>query len=303
MNSKNGMIAAIVILALALLGVLIWGVGKNNEVKDLKGDNTEINEALDAMTQLRDDLAREVDSLAGEYDLLASENLELSGELASSQEELSKAQSAVSRAKRNAAAEINDLRAQIEQLQSAKSGLQNSILSMQAQNDSLRLRTGILETNLAQSQNENQALNNLKTSMESEIKQLTYDNFKASAFEISPEVKRGNATAKSGRARRIAVSFDIANVPTEFQGVRPLYLVITDDTGTPIPRTDYISTSININGKPHDIMAVEMREENIGESQRISIAHELENKLKAGYYRVSVYTDVNLLGASTFRLR
>ena len=39
----------------------------------------EINEALEAMTDLRDDLAREVDSLANEYDMLASENVELSG--------------------------------------------------------------------------------------------------------------------------------------------------------------------------------------------------------------------------------
>jgi len=303
MKSKNGFIAAIVILALLLIGTLVWGVGKNTKVKNLEGKNTEVEAALDEMTQLRDDLSREVDSLAGEYDLLASENVELSGQLASSKDELSNAQSALSRAKRNSASEINDLRAQIEALQGAKAGLQSSISAMQAQNDSLRIRTGVLEGNLALSTQENEALSNVNNTMQGEIKKLTYENFKATAFEISPEVKRGNATAKSSRARRIAVSFDIANVPQEFQGVRPIYTVITDDTGTPISRSDYISTTIQLNGKPQNIMPVERREENISESQRISFAHELENKLDAGYYRLAVFTDVGLLGASTFRLR
>ena len=303
MKSKNGFIAAIVILALALIGTLVWGVGKNNQVHELEGDNSEVTEALDAMTSLRDNLAREVDSLAGEYDMLASENVELSGELAGTKDELSSARSAVSRAKRNAAAEINDLRSQIEALQSAKADLMASIGNMQAQNDSLRVRTGILEGDLAQSTTDNEALSNLNTSMQGEIKKLSYENFKATAFQISPEVKRGNATAKSSRARRIVVDFDIANVPQEFRGVRPLFIVITDETGTPIPRTDYITTTVQLNGKPHNIMPVETREENIGESQRLSFTHVLEDKLDAGYYRLAVYTDIGLLGASTFRLR
>lgn len=303
MKSKNGFIAAIVILALLLIGTLVWGVGKNTKVKNLESDNTEVEAALGAMTQLRDDLSREVDSLAGEYDLLASENVELSGQLAGSKDDLANAQSALSRAKRNSASEINDLRVQIQALQDAKAGLQSSISAMQAQNDSLRIRTGVLEGDLAQTTTEKEALSNINETMQGEIKQLTYENFKATAFEISPEVKRGNATAKSSRARRIAISFDVANVPQEFQGVRPVYVVITDDTGTPIPRSDYIPVTIQLNGQSQDIMPVETREENIGESQRLSIAHELEDKLNAGYYRLAVFTDVGLLGASTFRLR
>lgn len=302
-NSKNVFIGAVVVLALALIGSLIWGIGKNKDAKDLQSDNTEINEALDAMTSLRDDLAREVDSLAGEYDLLASENVELNGQLAGTRDELSNAQSALSRAKRNAAAEINDLRSQIEELRAARGELQTSIAAMQEENTNLKRQMGILETDLASSREENAQLNTMATSMEGEIRKLTYENFKATAFQISPEVKRGNPTSKSSRARRLAISFDIANVPAEYQGVRPIYLVITDDKGTPIPRTDYITTTVSLNNTPQDIMAVEAREENIGASQRIEFGHELEEKLDAGYYRVSIYTDIGLLGSSNFRLR
>lgn len=302
-NSKTGLIAGLVILALALIGSLVWGVGQSNDVKSLQSDNAEVNEALEAMTSLRDNLAREVDSLAGEYDLLASENVELNGQLAGTRDELASAQSALSRARRNAASEINDLTAQIEELQSVRGELQNSITALEEENTTLKEQMGVLAADLASSQEQNAQLTTMTTNMEGEIRKLTYENFTATAFQISPEVRRGNATSKSSRARRVVVSFDLANVPAEFQGVRPLYLVITDDKGTPIARTDYITTSVSINNKPQDILAVETREENITESQRITFNHELENKLDAGYYRASVYTDIGLLGSSNFRLR
>lgn len=186
---------------------------------------------------------------------------------------------------------------------SVRGELQTSIGALESENANLREQMGILETDLAASRQEAEELTTMATSMEGEIRQLTYENFKATAFQISPEVKRGNATSKSSRARRIAMSFDVANVPTEYQGLRPIYIVITDEKGTPIPRTDYITTTVNVNGQPQNIMAVEAREENIGESQRLSFAHELEEKLDAGYYRVTVYTDVGVLGSSNFRLR
>jgi cell division protein FtsB len=303
MDSKKGLIAAIVILALALIGSLIWGFNKNSETVTLTEQNEETTEALDAMTTLRDQLAREVDSLAGEYDLLASENTELNGQLAGSRDELANAQAALSKAKRNSAAQVNDLRAQIEALTAARGSLETSISALQTENATLREQMGILETNLSESRQQNEQLSTMATSMEGEIKKLTYDNFKASAFQVTPEVSRGNPTAKSGRAKRVVVSFDVANVPAEFQGVRPLFLVITDEKGTPIPRTDYIQTSVTVNGQRQDLMAVEAREENIGATQRISFTHTLENKLDAGYYRASVYTDLGFLGSSQFRMQ
>ena len=303
MNAKNGLIAAVVILALALIGSLVWGFNNEKEITSLKGDNAEVTEALDAMTQVRDNLAREVDSLAGEYDLLASENVELNGQLAGSRDDLASAQSALSRAKRNAAAELNDLRAQIEELNGVRSQLQSSISALESENSNLREQMGILETNLTASRQEAQQLTNLASSMETEIQKLSYESFKATAFEISPQLKNGKPSAKPGRVKKLVMSFDVANVPAEFQGVRPVYLVITDANGVPIPRAEYITTSINVNGQTQTIQAVEARDENIGESQRLSFTHELEERLDSGIYRVSVYSDICHLGSSTFTLR
>lgn len=299
-----GLIAAVVVLALALIGTLIWGANTSSEVDQLQSQKMAVEASLDDMTELRDELATEVETMMTEYDALASENSRLNGELAESQDALSQAQSAVSRAKRNAANEMKALRVQIEELQQAKASLQSNMEMMLAQNDSLKMQIGVLEGDLAMATETNNTLMVENEQKSSQINNLTYESFKATAFQVSPEVKRGNATSKSGRARRITASFDLENVPADFHGTRPIYVVITDQSGVPIPRTDYIQTTIRPwNGEPHDIMAVEAREEELAASQTLTFSHELENKLDAGNYTLSAYTDIGFLGSSTFRLR
>ncbi|RMF02485.1 MAG: hypothetical protein D6772_03435, partial [Bacteroidetes bacterium] len=274
------------------------------EVDTLQATNAAVNASLKDMTAIRDELATEVETLVSEYDELSAQHTELSGQLASYQDQLSKAQSALSRAKRNAANELSELRTQIEELQGAKAELLAAMDVLAAQNDSLRQRTGELETNLAQSQEANTQLQELNTTKEGEIRQLTYQVFKASSFEVAPEVQRGKPTSKAGRTRRIKASFDLNNVPAAYQGERPIYLVITDATGTPIPRTDYITTKVQApDGKSQDIMAVEAKQAELTEAQRLTFSHELESKLDAGTYTLAAYTDIGLLGSSTFRLR
>lgn len=303
-NQKSGLIVAVVLLAIALVGSLIWGSSTSTKVDKLQADKLAVTASLDEVSTLRDQLASEVETMVVQYDELAAENSNLQGQMAQSQEDLNRAKAALSKAKRSSATEITDLRAQIEEFQKIKQDLQLNMDMMLAQNDSLRQEIGVLEGNLAMSTEENTMLNEANIEKEGEIQALTYETFKATSFEISPEVKSGNATAKSGRARRITASFDLEDVPMDFQGPRPIYLVITDETGTPIPRTDYIRTTIKpLDGQPQDIMAVEVKEEELAASQRLTFTHELENKLDAGNYTLSAYTDVGWLGSSTFRLR
>lgn len=303
-NQKSGLIVAVVLLAIALIGSLIWGSSTSNKVDKLQADKMAVTASLEDMSALRDELAAEVESMVTQYDQLAQENNSLQGQMAQSSEELNRAKAALSKAKSSAASEMKDLRAQIEELQRLKQDLQLNMDAMLAQNDSLRMQIGVLEGDLAVSTEQNMMLNESNTQKDSEIRSLTYQSFKATSFEISPEVNSGNATAKSGRARRIKASFDLENVPADYQGARPIYLVITDETGTPIPRTDYIRTTIKpLDGQPQDIMAVEVKEEELAASQRLTFTHELENKLDAGNYTLSAYTDVGFLGSSTFRLR
>jgi hypothetical protein len=92
-------------------------------------------------------------------------------------------------------------------------------------------------------------------------------------------------------------------VPAEYRGIRPLYLVITDESGTPVTSEKTLPTQIKVAGQSLTIMPIEIKEMNIEESQRIDFNHELDDKLTSGYYQAKVFTDVGLLGASSFRLR
>lgn len=303
MNNNKGLIALAVILGLALIGALIWGFNRSSQADTLASEKEELTNEYEQMTQLRDDLASQVDSLSLAYENLATENTNLSGSLANTQQELQSAQNALARAKRNSAAEINDLRAQIQELIEARSGLESSLVRLQAENDSLRTRTGVLEVDLGEARNENETLNRLNNAMQGEVERLTLANFKATAFNVELRQRNDKVTTRSGRARNIVVNFDLANVPEKYQGVRPVYLVITDENGNAINPTGATKATATVNGQSMDLLAQEIKEVNIEESQRLSFTHELDDKLDDGYYRVSVFTDIGLLGASNFRLR
>lgn len=303
MNGRQGLIILAVILGLAAIGSGIWGLQQSKAKNTLLEEKEQLGEQLGDLSNLKDELAQEVDSLQREYEVLAQENESLQGSLTEAEQTITNKNRAIRNAKSQSVGEINNLRAEIQELIASKSDLEASIDNLRAENDSLRTRTGILEMDLSQAKQDNEALANLNRSIQGELKQLTLANFKASAFQVETEMKSKKATSKARRARRIRVTFDLANVPEEYQGVRTLYMAITNDQAIPIKVSNPIKTKVVVNGQQMDLFAVSEKDVNIAESQRLNFTHELENKLKGGYYRVAVYTDIGLLGASTFRLR
>lgn len=258
---------------------------------------------MDELNVLRENLAREIDSLEQEYSILAEENESLSGSLSEAETKLASTESSLSAAKRKNASEINSLRAEIEDLISAKAQLESRINNIQMENDSLKMVAGILTEDLSLAREENQALNNLNETMNQEVKKLTLANFKASAFRVDTEQKNDKVSAKARRVREIKVSFDLTNVPSEYQGLRPLYMSISDDKGVPIQSENPINTKVVVNGQAMDLIAQKTKDVDIADNQRLNFSYELEDKLDSGVYRVAVYTDIGLLGASSFILR
>lgn len=305
MNNRSLSIVA-VLLGLALVAALVWGFNRAGKVTEVESENAEVTEQLDQMTILRDNLTQEVESLTTSYEAAAADNEELQGNLSTTVAELDKARAALARANRSSSndkAVAAEMRQQIEELIQVRSDLERSIEVIQTQNDSLRTRTAVLENQLTVSESEKEALASLNRNMQAEIDQLTLDNFKATAFQV--ELTRGSRdklVTKGRRAKRLAVTFDLANVPAEYQGVRPLYLVVTDQSGTPVTAESTIPVKINAKGQSLDIMPIATRDFDVEDTQRINFVHELDDRLSAGFYRAQVYTDVGLLGASSFRL-
>ena len=307
MNNNRTWGVVAIILALLLAGVGFWGVNLNKDKTALTEANNNLKMELGDMTSLKEDLETEIDSLSMAYDELSVENETLMKAVKDEKARVSRRNTRIKGMEKQAAStanEMTNLRAQIQELMNTKTALQNSIFALTAENDSLKAVTGMLESDLKIAKEENMALNNLNNSIQDEVKRLTLANFKASAFRVEIE-KKNNAkvTSKGKRAKRIRVSFDLTEVPEKYHGVRPIYLVITDDKATPVKLDNPIKARVSVNGQPQDILAAEAKETNIVANQRLEFIHELGSKLSTGFYRVAVYTDIGLLGANSFRLR
>lgn len=306
MEGKQGLKPVTIVLALLLLLAGIWGFRQSSAKSTLQKENDKMSKELSDLNDLKEDLAVEVDSLEEAFAVLTEENASLQNSLDDAASQIARKNAAVKAAERQAntsVSEINNLRAEIQELLTSKEQLESSINELQTENDSLKTLAGVLVKDLSKMRADNEALANLNRSMEEELKKLTLTNFKASAFQVEVERKKPKVTSKAKAARRVLVTFDLTEVPTEYHGIRPVYMAITDKTGNPIKAENPIQAKVVVNDQTMDLIAVKSKNVNITQSQRLSFTHDLSPRLKSGYYRVSVYTDIGLLGSSTFRLR
>ena len=292
----------------------MWGFRLNNEKTELISSNEKLEIEIGDMLSLKESLETEIDSMSITLEDLSFTNETLVKELKDEKSRVSRRNRQIKGLKSDletsvnnaniAAGESASLRNQIQDLINAKFALQENITALQFENDSLQNVTGILASDLRIAKDENVALTNMNNSIQQEVGKLTLANFKASAFRV--EVAKKNATkvtSKGRRAKNIQVSFDLTNVPDKYQGVRPIYLVITDDKATPVKLENPIKATVNVNGQKQELIAAQAKDTNIASNQRLSFNHSFSEKLSAGFYRVAVYTDIGLLGASSFRLR
>ena len=311
MDLKNilGVLVAILLLLFLWTGYKSYSL--SSTVDEMAAKNDKLAAQVGDLETLKSNLQTEVDSLSVAYSSLTEENESLATSLENEKSksrrryaEIKKLKAAQESLTAKAATDNNNLQAQISNLLAIKSQLEASITDLQTENKSLKDKLGMAEADLGRAQQNNTALEALNQSMQSEISKLTLANFKATAFQVEVEKKKATkVTSKSRWAKRIKSSFDMTNVPEKYQGVRPLYFVITDQTSNPIKLDNPINATVSVNGQNSQIIAAESKEVNIKENQRINFSHELDQKLKAGFYRVIVYTDIGVLGASTIRLR
>ena len=309
MNKRTLTIIAI-LLALLFLGALIWGFTTKNK---LQANYAEKSEEADQLTVLRDNLMQSVDSLETAFSAVSDENAELQGQLTDAQETAKRALYDMRQAQRSRENDNNvayQMRRQIEDLINVRTMLETSIAELEDENQTLRESNVVLRRDLSSAKTEvyeatkeNEQLSRMNASMEANLERMTLGAFKATAMQVDLLRKNGSATANASRARRIAVSFDLTDVPEEFLGVRPIFLVLTDESATPVISENPVQAKVMVNGAEKDIIALEGRDVNVERSQRLTFTHELDDKLAEGFYRAEIYTDLGLLGSAKVQLR
>lgn len=309
MNKRTLTIIA-VLLALLFIGTLIWGFSTKNE---LEANYAEKTEEAEQLALLRDKLQTSVDSLETQFTAARSENQRLEGELTEAQRT---AQAALTdmrtaQAARNNARDVAyDMRLQIEDLINVRTMLETSIQELEAENEKLRKDNVELRRDLSTAKTqaynatkEAENLNRLTESMEADINRMSLGAFRASAIQVDLLQRNGRPTANASRGRRLQVSFDLTEVPEKYLGVRPIYLVLTDEKATPVRGDNPVMATSIVNGAEKNLLALEGRDVNVERNQRISFTHELDDKLDDGFYRAEIYTDVGMLGSAKVQLR
>ena len=314
MDKKTLRIIAIV-LGLLFLATLIWGITRNSAASKLADESAQQETEISQLEQLRDNLQQQVDSIAVIYETAAADNAQLKGELAEAQKT---AQAALYDMRRAQKSRKNDndvayqMRLQIEDLITARANLERNLQALEEENATLRKDNVVLRQNLSDAKTEayelakkSESLETINKRMESEISAITLGAFKATAMEVGMyRGSRGDkVTADASRVKRMSVSFDLTDVPAKYLGVRPIYLVMTDESGTPVISENPVRAKAMVNGAEMDVIALEGRDVNVEKNQRISFTHELDVKLQKGFYRVQILTDLGLLGAQNVQLR
>lgn len=307
MNSRNvlAIVAAILALLLCWTGYKTYSLGE--QVTKLEAENKSLNDKVGNLEILKSDLQTQVDSLESQYNALNEENASLATTVEEEKARVRRRNATIKKLKAASSEADSDnanLQSQISALLAAKAQLEANINDLKTENSALKEKLGIAEADLTKAKDDNAALDALNKSMQTEIANLTLANFKATAFQVEVEKKRKEkVTSKSWWAKTIKASFDLTNVPPKYQGVRPIYMVITDETSNPIYLENPIKATVRVNNSDSQIIAAEKKEINVKENQRLFFSHKLGKRLKKGYYRVIVYTDIGVLGASTIRLR
>jgi outer membrane murein-binding lipoprotein Lpp/regulator of replication initiation timing len=313
MDKKSLTIVAI-ILALLFLGSLIWGFSSNGAANELTTENETISAEAEQLAILRDKLEAQVDSLGIVYEGVVADNESLSGQLTEAQQTAKAAlydMRTAQKSRKNDNEVAYKMRLQIEDLINARANLETRLAEVENENKTLRTENVVLRQDLSDTKTEAYNLSkksdNLETmtqTMEKQINVMTLGAFKATAIQVDMYQGRGTKlTADASRVKRLAVSFDLTNVPDKYLGVRPIYLVLSDQSGTPVISDNPVRAKAIVNGAAMDLIALEGRDVNIEKIQRISFTHELDVKLSAGAYRAQLFTDIGQLGAATVNLR
>ncbi len=314
MDKRNLTILA-VILGLLFLGSLIWGITRNSAAGELQVANTEMSGEISQLEQLRNNLLSQVDSLDVAYNEVSAENESMRGELSTAQETAKRAlydmrQAQKSRKNDNDVA--YQMRLQIEDLINVRTILENNIAELTTENETLRGRNVQLNRDLSTAKTEaynatkeKDNIARMNETLEKDLEVMTLGAFKATAIQANlySNNKATRTTTNASRVKKIDISFDLTDVPEEYLGVRPIYLMMTDQSGTPVVSENPVNAKVTINGAETNIIALEGRDVNVERNQRISFSHELDDKLADGFYRVQIVTDLGILGSANLQLR
>ncbi len=301
-NSRlYGIIVTVLLLLSAILGWFFWNRSQN-VMRERKAEQEQYTALMQQKLQIEHDL----DSLSVSYSDLRTENETLQGKVTSTAAIVEQKEIVIRQIKNESAKDLAALRAQVTDLQRAKTEYETVITVLRSENETLRNENQRLTGENEQLKGEKMQLadqvTGLAKQLEDQIRKTQSAVFKATSFRVELERRNDKLTTRAKKARELMVSFDLADVPQQYQGPQKLYMVITDEKGNPIATDNPVKATVYAPTGPVEIMAQQVKAVVLESTKRLSFVHKYYEMLKSGNYVVAIYCDKGLLGASSFRL-
>ena len=305
-NPKPIRIYAIVATVLLVLtGGLSWSFWSKSG--KLGAENERQTALIDSLSAEKNRLEVSLDSLQAALTNVRTENETLEGKASATAAVIAEKDALIRKMKGQNSKKLNELRAQVSGLQKAKTEYETILVVLRAENEQLKAENTQLKAENAGLRDNNSQLtakvDDLAQKLAEQIRKTQSAQFKATAFRVEVERRNDKLTARARKARNLAISFDLAEVPEQFRGQQKLYLVISDENGKPIAAANPAKVTIQAPAGDIPIIAQQTRAVNLDQTQRLAFNYKLEEKIKNGNYVAAVYCDKGLLGASSFRLQ
>ncbi|HUR29963.1 MAG TPA: hypothetical protein VMZ69_00955 [Saprospiraceae bacterium] len=300
---------ASIILGVLLIGAIAFGAMYYNR------HNVATTKAADLSVQLdntRTQLEGELTTLNTSYDDQIKMNDTLSVELQTKVKEVEDLQIRIADAKKelkSSYANNKQIKARLDQMESLKTALEADILSLKDANVSLTASNQQLNSELTTSKEE---IGNLNTKVMSlttandkltgRLRTLAPAGFRADNFTVVSSDRKDNPTTKGKRIDEITVTFDLNNIPEEYQGSRELYLVLTEFNGNPVAVVPGKEVNLTFGNEAVNVRAADLEKVNLTNRQSVTMSFEPTDDLIPGTYNLMVYADNGYLGSTGFRV-
>ena len=296
------------LLAIAFFVAIHYGI----KSKKLEQEKSAMSVNIQDLDAHKASLQNELVNLDSSYQLQITENQDLTVTLEERVKEVEDLKARVWSAKQKLAKseeankEINDKLAQLEEL---KTDLEEDIVALKETNleliDANTQMAADLQVSKAEAASLNEKLAEVSARNEKLIARLytvAPAGFVANNFAVTAQRKNSKLTAKAKLAEMINVSFDVNNVPQEYQKDEEIYLVLTTFDGKPVDIIQTKDVKVKSN-EPIDIKAVDVEQTTLSDRQNIAMSFDAARDLESGMYNLLVYADHGFLGATTFQLQ
>ena len=290
--NKKVLLVAASVACIVLIGVLIY---MNTQMKARQEENEQMIEVL---KMDKAEMEYEYEQFAMQYNEMMTQinNDSLINQLSIEQERVQKLLQELKDTKATNAREIMRLKKELATLRAILKDYVMQIDSLNRENMALKVDNDKLRN---QNQRAQAHITDLSTEKEQLVEKVAIaSQLNATNISAVAKNKKGKETDKISKAKKFAISFNIARNVTTQTGMRTIYIRIATPMGT------ILTSGGTFQYENRDLQySISKEVEYTGEELPVTVYWDITESLSAGEYRVDIFADGQNIGTTTFSMR